>query len=163
MSVQKTMTGARAIVRVAGETVGIFDSAQYGANLGTEPVHTLGRYSASEISITSYEAVQVSCSGFRIIGQGVHELPNAPKIKDLLLFERITLEIVDRQTRQTIMIVVDCVPANWSEAQNAKATSKLNITYIGTKLYDESSPNGDDESGAVNNTLAATSLLPPTE
>jgi hypothetical protein len=160
MSKQLTMTGARAIVRVDGVTVGVFDSAQYGANLGTEPIHTLGRYSASEISITSYEAVQVSCSGFRVVGQGVHTLPKAPKIKDLLSFERVQLQIVDRKDGTTIMTVTDCVPANWSESQNAKATSKLNITYIGTRLFDESSPDGDDESGDQSPAVAATNLEP---
>jgi hypothetical protein len=146
---QKTMTGARAKVKVDGVVVGVFDSVQYGAALGTEPVHLLGRYSASEISITSYEAVQVSCSGFRVINNGVHTLPKAPKIQDLLQFERVLLEVEDRQTGENIMSVIDCVPSNWGEAQNAKATTKFNITYIGLRLSDES---GDqDESGGATN------------
>ena len=139
---QKTMTGARAKVRVDGEIVGIFDSCQYGANIGTEPIHILGRYSPDEISINSYEAVQVACSGFRIVDQGVHVLPAAPKLQDLLLFETVQLEVEDRQTGANIMIVKNCVPSNWGEAQQAKGTTRFNITYIGTVLSDES---GDQE------------------
>jgi hypothetical protein len=138
----KSMTGARAKVRVNGEIVGLFDSCQYGANIGTEPIHILGRYSPDEISITSYEAVQVSCSGFRIVDQGVHLLPEAPKLQDLLNFESVQLEVEDRQSGQNIMIVKNCVPSNWSEAQQAKGTTRFNISYIGTVLSDES---GDQE------------------
>ena len=36
---QKTMNGARAKVRVDGNVVGVFDSCQYGANVGAEPIH----------------------------------------------------------------------------------------------------------------------------
>ena len=139
---QKVMTGARAIVRVDGEVVGVFDSCQYGANIGTEPIHTLGRYSANEISITSYEAIQVSCSGFRVVDQGFHVLPKAPKLQDLITFERVQLEVQDRQSGSNIMIVKNCVPQSWSEAQQAKGSTRFNITYLGTVLSDES---GDQE------------------
>lgn len=145
---QKTMTGARAIVKVDGNVVGVFDSCQYGANIGTEPIHILGRYSPDEISITSYEAVQVSCSGFRIIDQGVHVLPAAPKLQDLLQFERVQLEIEDRQTGSNIMVVKNCVPSNWGEGQQAKGTTRFNISYIGTVLSDESDEQ-DESSGAT--------------
>lgn len=139
---QSTMTGARAKVKVDGVVVGIFDSCQYGANIGTEPVHTLGRYSPNEISITSYEAIQVSCSGFRVVDQGVHVLPKAPQLQDLLRFQTVQLEITDRQTNTNIMIVKNCVPSQWGEGQQAKGTTKFSITYIGTVLSDES---GDQE------------------
>ena len=140
-----TMTGARAKVKVNGQYVGVFDSCSYGGSIGTEPIHTLGRYSPSEISITSYEAVQVQCGGFRIIDQGVHILPSAPKLQDLLNFESIQLEVEDRQSGKTIAIVKNCVPSNWGEQQNAKGTTKFNITYVGTVLSDES---GDQDESA---------------
>lgn len=144
------MTGARAKVKVAGKYVGIFDSCQYGGNVGTEPIHTLGRYSPNEIAITSYEAVSVACGGFRIIDQGVHVLPAAPQLQDLLNFEAIQLEVEDRQTGKTIAIIKNCVPSNWGEAQNAKGTTRFNITYIGTVLSDET---GDQEESAGASTL----------
>lgn len=134
----RTMTGARAIVKVDSTVVGVFESCQYGAAVGTEPIHTLGRYSANEISVNSYEAIQVSCSGFRLIGQGVHELPKAPKLQDLLNLENVQISIEDRQTKENIMTVLDCVASNWSESQQAKGTTRFNITYIGTVLSDES-------------------------
>lgn len=144
------MTGARAKVRVDGNIVGVFDSCQYGANIGTEPIHILGRYSADEISITSYEAIQVSCSGFRIVDQGVHVLPAAPQLQDLLNFDTVQLEVEDRQSGSNIMIVKNCVPQSWSEAQQAKGTTRFNITYLGTILSDES---GDQDESDEATTL----------
>lgn len=145
-----TMTGARARVKVNGQYVGVFDSCQYGASVGAEPIHTLGRYSPNEISITSYEAVQVSCSGFRLIDQGVHVLPAAPQLQDLLNFETVQLEVEDRQSGKTIAIVKNCVPTNWSEQQQAKGTTRFNITYLGTVLSNES---GDQDESAGASTL----------
>ena len=142
---QKSMTGARAKIRVDGQLVGIFDSCQYGANIGTEPIHLLGRYSAAEISVTSYEAVQVACSGFRIVDQGVHVLPKAPQLQDLLNLESVQIEVEDRQTGSNVAIIKNCVPSNWGEGQQAKGTTRFNITYIGTILSDES---GDQDESA---------------
>ena len=135
--VQKVMSGNKAVVKVDGVVVGLFDSCQYGANLGTEAIHTLGRDSAAEIAITSYEAVQVSCSGFRIVGQGVHLLPKAPKLQDLIAFVRVQIEVKDRETGDNIAIIENCVPQSWGESQQAKGTTRFNIVYIGTVLSDE--------------------------
>lgn len=135
---QKVMSGNKAVVKVDGVVVGLFDSCQYGANIGTEPVHILGRDSAAEIAVTSYEAVQVSCSGFRVVGQGVHILPKAPKLQDLITLERVQIEVKDRETGDNIAIVEDCVPQSWGESQQAKGTTRFNISYLGLILSDES-------------------------
>ena len=145
---QKTFNGSRAKVYVDDVLVGLYDSIQHGGALGTEAIHLLGRYSPDEIAITSYEAIQVSCSGFRVIGQGVHVLPKVPKLQDLLQFETIKLSIVDRQTGEETAVIRNCVPANWGEGNQAKATTKFNITYVGTILTDESGDQ-DESAGAT--------------
>ena len=131
------MTGARAIIKVNDQAVGIFDSCQYGANIGTEPIHTLGRYSPVEISVTSYEAVQVSCSGFRVVKNNVHNLPKAPKLQDLLNLTGVSITVEDRQSSSVIAKISNCVASNWSESLQAKGTTRFNITYIGTLLSAE--------------------------
>lgn len=150
MSKAKVFTGARAKVFVDNVLVGIFDSCSYAVNIGAEPIHVLGRYSPAEITQTSYEAVSVNCSGFRIIGNGGHVLPKVPKLQDLLQLEYVTLSMVDRQAtdNQPIMTVQNCIPVNYATGANAKSTSRIQITYIGTHASDEA---GDqDEGDAVN-------------
>lgn len=142
MAIPKTMTGARAKIFIQDILVGLFDSCSYAVNVGAEPIHILGRYSASEIAQTSYEAVTVNCSGFRLIGNGGHVLPKMPKLQDLLQLEGIRISIVDRQDNengspQEIMNVINCVPINYSTGYQARATSRIQITYLGTIASDE--------------------------
>lgn len=151
MAKSKTMTGARAKIFVDGVLVGLFDSCTYATNVGAEAIHILGRYSPAEIAQTSYEAVTVNCSGFRIIGNGGHVLPKMPKLQDLLNLESITIAVVDRQApadAEPILTVQNCIPINYSTGSNAKATSRIQITYMGTHASDESG--AQDEGGAVN-------------
>ena len=149
MAKAKVFTGARAIVKVDNIPVGIFDSCSYAVNIGAEAIHILGRYSPAEITQTSYEAVTVNCSGFRIIGNGGHILPKMPKLQDLLQLENVTLSMVDRQdTAKPIMDVKNCIPTSYSTGANAKATSRIQITYLGTHAADESG--AQDEGGGVN-------------
>jgi len=150
MAKAKVMTGARAIVKVDNVIVGLFDSCSYAVNIGAEAIHILGRYSPAEITQTSYEAVTVNCSGFRIIGNGGHLLPKVPKLQDLLNLENVTLTMVDRQSKdgESIMDVKNCIPISYSTGANAKATSRIQVTYMGTHAADEAG--AQDEGGAVN-------------
>lgn len=151
MSKAKVFTGARAKVYVNDVLVGMFDSCSYAVNVGAEAIHILGRYSPAEITQTSYEAVTVNCSGFRLIGNGGHVLPKMPKLQDLLSLEGITLAMVDRQAATgdaPILTVLNCLPISYSTGANAKSTSRIQITYMGTHASDESG--AQDEGGAVN-------------
>lgn len=151
MAKAKVFTGARAKVYVDNVLVGIFDSCTYAVNVGAEAIHILGRYSPAEIAQTSYEAVSVNCSGFRLIGNGGHILPKMPKLQDLLQLEGVTLAMVDRQgdaNAEPIMTVQNCIPVNYSTGANAKATSRIQITYLGTHASDEAG--AQDEGNAVN-------------
>ena len=144
----KVMTGARAKIFVDNVLVGLFDSVSYGANIGAEPIHTLGRFSPNEITPTSSEAIQVQCSGFRIIGQGANVLPKFPKLQDLLNLGTVTLGVTDRQSGSTIMTVTGCVPTSYSTGHSAKSTSKINITYLGVKMEEESGSQSEGGTGS---------------
>jgi hypothetical protein len=136
----KTFTGARFKLYVDNVLCGIFDSCSYAINIGAEPIPLLGRFGPAEITPTSYEAVTVNCSGFRLIGNGGHKLPKVPKLQDLLNLEAVQLVGIDRQdTTNTPILTVDgCVAINYSGGANAKATSRIQITYLGIKASDES-------------------------
>lgn len=143
----KTLAGTRAVISVNNQVVGLFESCTYGVNIGTEPIHILGRFGPDEIVPTSYEAVTINCSGFRVVDQGVHLLPKMPKLQDLLNLGPITISIRDRQTGKLIMNAIGCIPTSYNTGVNARATSRISVTYVGIKLTDES---GDqEESGAT--------------
>lgn len=143
----KVMTGGRAVVSIGGERVGIFESCTYGANVSVEPIHLLGRYGPAEITQTSYEAIAIQCNGFRVIGNGAHVLPKFPKLQDLLNLGPVTISIRDRQSGELIMTAIGCVPTSYNSGVNARATSRVTVSYTGLKVTDES---GDqEESDAV--------------
>lgn len=144
----KVVTGGRAKVYVDNKLVGIFENCTISNTTGTEAIHLLGRYSPDEIAILSKEAVNINCSGFRVVGQGKHVLPKVPKVQDLLTFEPFTITIVDRQTGATMETVLGCVPTTDNTNYNAKATSRVNIAYIGILASDESGSQGEG-GGAV--------------
>jgi len=147
MALSKVLTGARAKIYVNNKLVGIYETCTYNMNIGTEPIHLLGRYGPDEITPTSYEAVTISCSGFRVVGQGPHILPAVPKLQDLLTLESVTIAIVDRQSSETILTAIGCVPNSYNGNHNARATSRVTINYTGLRISDES---GDQsEGGAV--------------
>lgn len=144
------MTGARAKISVGEKVIGIFDSCQYGAALGNEGVFTLGRYAAHEVAITSYELVQVSCSGFRVIGSGFQEHLSAPTLEELIKLEGVDITVVDRKDSKTIAKIIECKAVNWGEAQQAKATTKFSITYLGLILSTPDEPNAEPEQSELN-------------
>ena len=144
----KVMTGARAQVFAIDPTtqksvlIGIFESCTYNMNIGTEPIHVLGRYSPAEITPTSYEAVTLSCSGFRVVDKGPHSSAFVPKLGDLLKYEGITMTVVDRQSTKTILTVGNCIANSYNGNHNSRATSRITINYTGTVMSDESDATG---------------------
>lgn len=147
----KTMTGARAVVKVNGSIVGIFETCTYNRSYGTEAIHILGQYSAVEIPYTSAEAVTLSCSGFRVVDFGVFVGPGVPTIGELLNFEPMTVDVTDRQSGKIILSATGVVPNGDNGNFNARATSRVTVNYIGLIVDDETSlANGTNTDGKTN-------------
>lgn len=152
--ISKVITGGRAVVSIDSGTgpqvIGIFDSVSTSESLSTEDIHILGRYSPTEITVTSYNSVSVNCSGFRVYGHGVKVLGAFPTLNALLKLGPVTLSIKDRENDKgnSIATIFNCVPESNSNNYSARSTSKINITYKGTYMVDESNPT-DSEAGAT--------------
>lgn len=144
----KTVTGGRTLVQSDGVTVGIFDSITINEALTLEDIHTLGKFGPQEIVATAYNAVTINCSGFRVYKSGLKKLGQFPKLADLIALGTITLSVQDRQnpTGDPLVTIVNCVPETNNVNYNARASSKVNITYRGTAMTDEDSA-GDAEGG----------------
>ena len=155
------ITGGRTVVSIFDsntnqtQIVGIFDSCSTSESLGVEDVHTLGAFGPREIAVTSSNSVKVTCSGFRVYGFGVKKIGSYPTLNALLGLGPVTLTIFDRQQpagSPPLATVVGCVADSNNNSYNARATSKVNITYTGTVLTDEAGSDGkggaDGESGS---------------
>lgn len=144
-----TMTGSRAELFLPNQSgtlvlAGTFDTVSRTRGLGTEDIHVLGAYGPREIAITSYNAITLNCSGFRVIGAGTTVLGNFPTLADLLNYQAVTIKVVDRQTGVTTLVATGCVPTNDTDSYSSRATTKTSISYTGLAIYDEST---SDSSG----------------
>jgi hypothetical protein len=151
----KVITGGRAVVSITGPTggpvvIGIFDSCNVSESISSEDIHILGKYGPDEITLVSYNAVQVNCSGFRVYGYGVKALGQFPTLNQLLGLGNINITISDREnpTGPALATIINCLPDTNSNSFQSRATSKISITYKGTMMVDESAPN-DSESGST--------------
>jgi len=144
----QTITGSRALIKVKGKVIGIFDSCSWGASISLDEIAILGRFSTGEIVATGYPPVNVSCSGFRVYGNGPSQMVpdqeigrggNFPLLQTLLDLSNFTLEIYDRQNPDLAIAVIEgCVPQSWSGGVQSRSVSKINISYMGVLVYDES-------------------------
>jgi len=144
----KVLVGSRAKIFIDQVLVGIFESCNWNQNFGNEAIHILGRFSPDEIVITSAEAIPVNCSGFRVVGNGVHTLPKVPKIQDLMNLEDMILQVIDRQTGETIFSCLGVKAVGSSGGVQARATSRVTINYMGTRMQDEDGAQ-DESAGAA--------------
>jgi hypothetical protein len=151
----KVITGGRSVVSITGPTggpvvIGIFDSCSISESISSEDIHLLGRFSPDEITLVSYNAVTVQCSGFRVYGFGVKALGQFPVLNQLLGLGPVTITVADRSNLNgpAMATIIGCLPDTNSNNFTSRATSKINITYKGLSISDESAPN-DAESGAV--------------
>lgn len=154
------ITGARATVQNAqGKIIGIFDSCSWGAALSLEDIHILGRYTSAEITVTSYNAVSVQCSGYRVYNasqsnfspdEAVGTGANFPLVQNLLNLQDFTLSVYDRQNPTTpIAVIQNCVPQSFNNSVNARTVSKLSMSYMGVLVYDETGPQGESAGAAT--------------
>lgn len=156
----KLMHGARAIMAVAGQVVGIFQSVNYQYALDVQVANILGRYTAAASEYTGVEPVQVSCTGWRVIDNGPFAVIGkngerlVPRLQDIVSAEDITITIYDRQDpTKKILEVLQCKSQGVSGGYSARSLSEISVNFIGLAMTDENAP----EQGEVGGTSLPTS------
>jgi hypothetical protein len=143
MAAPRTMSGARAIVRIAGPggvspaAVGIFSDFSYAMNLDVQPVNLLGRYSPAETVYTGAEPVRCNGTGWKVVGAGPHASVKFPHIQDLLQHEYIQIDVVDRQTGKRVAVIRDVRPESYSTTVSARQLVQTNHSFIGLLVDDD--------------------------
>src|SRR3954463_15638023 len=99
MATSKVFHGARGQVFINGTLSGIFSSISGGVDIDVNPAFILGRFSPVELTNVGQEPISLTCTGWRVLGEGPYS-PNVavPKLQDLLLANDITISLYDRQT-----------------------------------------------------------------
>ena len=155
------MSGVRAKVAMIDPStglssiIGIYASVDYSLVYSTEPAFTLGRFSAAANDYVSQEIINLTCSGFRVIGAGAFVVSGLPKLQDLLLSEYIQLAIIDRQSelkgatdaRMAKFFSVRCTGFN--TGANAKSLQQMTVHYQAINLGEESMAPNIEGAGAT--------------
>lgn len=159
MASPKVMHGARAKVGVydptTGETkiIGMFSNVSYGVTYDVQPAFILGRFSAAEIDYTAADVVQITASGWRVVGHGWHVDARLPRLQDLLLAEPIELVVIDRQQEALggeprIARITHVRPTSGSGGFESRQLSATTHTFVGLIVSDESVTNAEHPSAA---------------
>jgi hypothetical protein len=150
------LTGARAKVRIYNRqgrpvTIGLFNNCSWSIRQEKQPVFGLGRYNPMEITPTTQEAIQMTLTGFRVVGRGPYAVMNATMLKDLLNEEDFVVEIIDRRNPQVpIWQAKGCRVTGWSSGVAARGISDVRVDVVGIVGTDEFgiAAGGDDDQGS---------------
>ena len=143
------LTGSRALLYIGENPVGLFANCSWSIGQEKVPAYILGRYNPAEITPTSQEPVQLTLTGYRVIGSGPYAVANATELQNLLNEEDFSLMIFDRRDPDVpIFAAVGCRVMGWSSGVAARGVSDIRVEVIGIKGGDESSMEQEDVGAA---------------
>lgn len=149
----RVMTGARALVYMGENLVGMFSSCNWSVMQEKVPIYILGRFNPAEITPTAQEPIRLSLTGFRQINKGPYAVAKATMLKDLIDEGDFTVKVFDRQTQQDIFTAFECRVVGWRSGVSARAVTDVQIDVIGIKGGDEAvaaADGFDDRADAAN-------------
>lgn len=144
----KVLHGARACLWMGTTPIGIFGSCSWQIAYDVSPAWLLGRYSAGELVYTGAEVVNLSMTGFRVVGHGPFSVADkasgarmVPRLQDLMTYEDITVTIHDRAEpdpeKSLIMTVKNVKPSGVNSSVAARSLSEVSINAVGLNFGDE--------------------------
>jgi hypothetical protein len=146
MSLPKIMSGARAIFRVNNKVVAFATNVNYTVSHPHQAISVLGRYSAARHEPTGVE-VSFGCSAMRFTAAGGKgNSPQAaatdrlmPRLQDILSTDELMVEIVDRATDQTLLMVSRARMTQRSGSMGSRDLLSESWTFVGVVAEDDDS------------------------
>lgn len=126
--------GARAIVKIQGQPVGLFTQCSWGQAYGLVPINILGAHAPVDLVWTHQDAIAVDMTGFHMIEKDVYVKAGMPKLQELLTKGDINVTVEDRQTGKEIVNVTNVKPYRWGTATNARDISTFTVSMLGLKI-----------------------------
>ena len=137
------MTGARSLIWVGNKQIGFFSSCDWSYTTDVQPAYVLGRFSVAEITYVDAGPVTVRCAGFRAFdgtgANGPHQVLTGstqlvPTLNKLLSAPSVGIEIVDRQSGQIMMKVVNAKATGYSTSLRARDQETISIDFMGMRV-----------------------------
>jgi hypothetical protein len=135
-------TGARAIFKLAGQSVATATGVDVSSNIAYDPVRVLDMLEVYEFAETQYNA-SMSCSTVKMIGASATQLGFFPHVDlmSILLQPELVAELYDNVTRQLVCVVEGVKPENNTFSVNAGQVVANNLTFVCKRVRDVSEAN----------------------
>jgi len=136
MATPKIMTGARAIFSIDNEVVAFATNVGYRIAIPHAPINVLGRYSAARQEPLGYD-VTVNAGVLRFTSPGGKgNAPDKastiqPTLNDIINKDDITIEIKDRKTKETVLLVSRARLTDRGGNMGARDLLTENWTFVG--------------------------------
>lgn len=119
-----------------------------------QEAYIIGKHAPAATTYTAQNPVNITASGYRVIGHGPHVESGLPRLQDLLLAEYIELTIIDRQTEALggdarIYKFHQVRPTGYTTTISARQQTELSMTFVGILLDDESVTNTESPTAAI--------------
>lgn len=147
MAAIKSIHGGRTYIYVQGDgaesdkPVAIFENISVSISYGVQVPYVIGLHSGGEVVLTHMNPVQLSCSGYRVFGNGAYgPAGGMTKLQDLINGQReLTIVVMDRQNPgQSILTVKQAKVTSSNFSVSVRDLSRLSIEMTGLTFEDES-------------------------
>jgi len=150
MANPKVMHGARGIVSVGQQVVGIISDINYNITDDTQDAYILGRTGPAEIGYVAQEPITGTISGWRVIDQGAYASLGLPLLKDLLTAPYTHITLMDRNDNKRVIGHIEQVRLlGHSGGLSARQFSTVTIPFKGIKFSDETATDNGENASAL--------------
>jgi hypothetical protein len=160
MAIPKMMSGARAIFRVNNRVIAFATNANYTIQIPHTAVNVLGRFTPARHEPTGAE-VSVACTVMRFTKKGgAGNSPQKkgsenvlPRIQDILNTDTLSIEIIDRQTDETLLMVAQARCTQRSGSMGSRDLLSEGWQFVGIL--------GEDSDSGPQNEASTPGITPP--
>jgi hypothetical protein len=126
---KETMTGNRAIFKIAGKVIGVAQNVEVSDDFGLQEVDGLGNLEVQEY-VPGKLTHRISGSSYFVVNQNLRQLNLVPESGDWLSSPEFEVEIQDALTNSTVESYVGC-----KFASHSRTYAKHQITGQSFQIY----------------------------
>lgn len=152
-------SGARAIIKIQGQPVGLFTQCSWGQTYGLVPNHILGAEAPAELTSTHQDAIAVDLTGFHILQNFVFTKAGMPQLQNLLSgnpnnsqypgTNYLTLTIEDKVTGAEVANITYAKAFRWGTQTVARDISTFTVSMLGRFITTSDNLNDGEPTGSA--------------
>jgi len=127
MGIMNTMTGNRAIFKIAGQVIGVAQNVTFNDDAGLQDVDGIGNHETQEL-VTGKVSYNISGDKYFVSGKMLNKLGLVPTSDEWLTSPELEVEIIDKVSGETIELYTGCKFATHSRTYGKHTISSESFT-----------------------------------